>query len=155
MDSPKRVIRGGTSGRRFGSAERYTSSLGGYVCRDQSDVLDSVSNRSGSDSYRVRRRIDRRGNTGESMIEDNLPKGTQIAYIPTHAEGDINHPDVEFGFIVRQAQDGDYFCRYWNKRYPDELRTKSNWEKTPKGNLLLYASHPKTVIDGTIFKYNI
>ena len=26
--------------------------------------------------------------------------GQQIAYVPTHANGDINHRDVQFGFVT-------------------------------------------------------
>lgn len=63
---------------------------------------------------------------------------TQIAYIPDHAEGDINHPDVEFGFVDRRSNtNGDkYFCRYWRKGEPGKLRTVANSELTHARNLV-------------------
>ena len=59
------------------------------------------------------------------MTEDLKP-GTQIAYVPDHAEGDISHKDVEFGFVVRKSPYGaSYFCRYWYKGQLGNLRTIS------------------------------
>jgi len=66
------------------------------------------------------------------MSEKILAIGEQIAYIPMHAEGDINHPDVEFGFITGFNSDGDPFCRYWRKGQPGTLRTTANSECTPR-----------------------
>ncbi len=59
-----------------------------------------------------------------------MDRGTQIIYIPTHVEGDINHPDCETGFItsMKFAPGGDFaFCRYWNKNGG----IKANSEATP------------------------
>jgi len=42
-------------------------------------------------------------------------RGDEIAYIPQHAKGKYDHPDVEFGFVTSgpNAQ-GSYFCRFWD-----------------------------------------
>ena len=59
-----------------------------------------------------------------------LKIGDQIAYIPLHAEGDIKHPDVEFGFITGFNSHDDPFCRYY---YRDGgMRTTANSECTPR-----------------------
>lgn len=74
-----------------------------------------------------------------------LKRGTQIAYIPTHANGDIEHPDVELGFVT-SVRDDVAFCRYWSKYSPDELRTKANSEATPIDMVVEHVSvHPLVV----------
>ena len=35
-----------------------------------------------------------------------LTRGTQILYVPMHAQGDTNHPDVEPGFVTSQLTGG-------------------------------------------------
>ena len=62
-----------------------------------------------------------------------LLPGTQVLYIPMHAEGDPEHGDCEAGFItsVKRQSSGKVmaFCRYW---YPDgRMRTTSCSELTP------------------------
>jgi len=59
-----------------------------------------------------------------------MKRGTQIAYVPTHANGDLDHDDVQTGFVISVNGDAAY-CRYWSKSNPDELRTKANSELTP------------------------
>lgn len=59
-----------------------------------------------------------------------MKPGTQIAYIPTHANDDLEHPDVEFGFVTSERGDS-HFCRYWIKGQPGKLRTVSCSELTP------------------------
>jgi len=75
-----------------------------------------------------------------------MKPGTQIAYIPLHAEGDINHPDVEFGFVVSERGDA-HFCRYWRKGRLGELKTVANSELTPTDNLVEYKSVSQDVVD--------
>lgn len=58
----------------------------------------------------------------------------QIAYIPPHAEGDMNHPSVEYGFIMTGGFEYS-FCRYWLKGKPGVLRTTSCSERTPNNCL--------------------
>lgn len=64
-------------------------------------------------------------------MEESLKPGTQIIYIPMHAKGDENHPDVEEGFVTTHRPGSDaVYCRYWSKHYPGELRTnttKTRW----------------------------
>jgi hypothetical protein len=84
--------------------------------------------------------------------EIELKRGTQIAYIPNHAEGDINHPDVEFGFIYKISWFGDAWCRYWRKGHLGELRTVANSEMTSVENIRLCNSLSQRLVDQTIEK---
>lgn len=74
-----------------------------------------------------------------------IKRGIQIFYVPTHAEGDLSHPDVEAGFVTSVKGD-TVFCRYWRKDLT-ELRTKSNSEGTPKGLLIIGDSVPQIRVD--------
>ena len=76
-----------------------------------------------------------------------LKRGTQIVYIPMHANGDINHPDVEMGFVTSMRDYDTAFCRYWSKYHPGELRTKANSEATPVDMLVEHESVPQTMVD--------
>jgi len=78
-----------------------------------------------------------------------LAKGTQIAYVPGHAGGDLGHPDVEFGFVMSRGR-GGYFCRYWSKHTPGELRKKANSELTPDFLLVQVDSVPQRRVDKAI-----
>jgi len=74
----------------------------------------------------------------------------QIAYIPTHADGDINHPDVEFGFVTSTNKNADaVFCRYWHKeiRLLGTLRTTANSELTPAETLVHHVSIAQSIVD--------
>lgn len=73
-----------------------------------------------------------------------MKRGTQIAYIPRHAEGDITHCDVEFGFVTSVKGD-TVFCRYW--RIPGELRTVCNSEGTPIDCIVKHYSVGQFVVD--------
>lgn len=74
--------------------------------------------------------------------------GTQVAYIPPHANGDINHPDVEFGFVTSLHPDGEgCFCRYFLKDCPAILRTVSCSELTNYEFLVVVEHHPQQWID--------
>lgn len=77
--------------------------------------------------------------TGTVTIQ--IKPGMQIAYIPNHAEGDINHKDVEVGFVTSITENGA-FCRYWSKHNPGELRTKANSELTPFDCLVVIDPYP-------------
>lgn len=94
-------------------------------------------------------------NTYENFIDHTLRKlllpQTQILYIPDHAEMNINHPDVEPGFIDRVVKD-QVFARYWYKQTINdldklELRTKANSEITPHSNLVIMPSVPQEKVD--------
>jgi len=67
--------------------------------------------------------------------ELQFSRGEQVAYIPMHANGDINHPDVEFGFVTSQ-KGATVFCRYWYKGQIGMLRTTANSEGTPADRLV-------------------
>lgn len=94
---------------------------------------------------------------GEGVVTDELvgeekgmhvEKGTQIAYIPTHAGGDIDHKDVEFGFVTSVKPELDIaYCRYWSKYSPGELRTKANSEGTPLNCLVEHIFVEQAVVD--------
>lgn len=68
-----------------------------------------------------------------------MKRGTQTAYVPMHADGDINHPDVEFGFIT-SVHESAAFCRYWYRGQPGVLRTRSNSELTALARLVKHVS---------------
>ena len=74
-----------------------------------------------------------------------LKRGTQIIYIPTHANGDKHHPDVEYGFVTSILGDCA-FCRYWS-RHHGGLRTVANSELTPVANLVPWNRQNQAVID--------
>lgn len=76
-----------------------------------------------------------------------MKPGTQIAYVPCHAEGDVNHPDVEFGFVTSEQEGFFHFCRYWYKNRFGELRTKANSELTPTECLVKYESVSQALVD--------
>lgn len=84
----------------------------------------------------------------------HLKLGVQIAYVPNHADGDIGHSDVQFGFVSSVTKFG-VFCRYWLKKElligdVPELRTKANSELTPFDNLLVWDSVDHKIVDETI-----
>lgn len=82
-----------------------------------------------------------------------MKTGTQISYIPNHANGDIAHPDVEFGFVTAQSRTGhNHFCRYWRKGYPGELRTTANSEMTPDANLSIWDSVSQEIVDELLIR---
>ena len=88
-------------------------------------------------------------------MESNLPtfhRGDQIAYVPSHANGDMDHPDVDYGFVynVNKYDKNLYFCRYWSKYEKGELRTKANSESTHARDLRLWWSVPQGDVNKTI-----
>lgn len=82
-----------------------------------------------------------------------LQRGTQIAYVPSHAEGNINHPDVEFGFVtsvrpsILEPKVTLVFCRYWRKGELGVLRTTAGSESTPVDNIREHAAVQQSVVD--------
>ena len=81
--------------------------------------------------------------------------GDQIACVPNHADDDLHHPDVEFGFIVSMFQDDAAYCRYWSKNEKGDLRTKANSELTPLRLLRKYEYASNDEIARVIEKYGI
>jgi len=74
----------------------------------------------------------------------DLKIGTQIAMVPTHAGGNLNHPDVQFGFVTK-ITDTYAFCRYFFPK-SDELRTKSNSEGTPFECIVMHNHHLQSIV---------
>lgn len=81
----------------------------------------------------------------------NFAPGDQVAYVPTHADGDLKHPDVEFGFVTSMRPAGDAaFCRYWRRGHLGELRTVANSECTPVDLLVPHQSVSQTIVDDVL-----
>ena len=77
-----------------------------------------------------------------------LKPGTQILYVPNHAEGDLNHPDVEIGFVTSyRPKTETVFCRYFSKHRRKDLRTKANSEGTPLANIVIKDSAPQNYVN--------
>jgi len=83
-----------------------------------------------------------------------MKPGTQIIYVPMHAEGDTEHPDSEAGFVT-SLRDDFAFCRYWNKYHPGELRTKANSEATPFYCLVIQDTRPQAEVDQALKNFCI
>jgi hypothetical protein len=75
----------------------------------------------------------------EKATIKNTSRGTQIAYIPGHASGNIDHKDVQFGFVTSKTENGA-FCRYFHSD-GKSLRTTANSELTYWRDLILYNHH--------------
>ena len=75
--------------------------------------------------------------------------GTQIIYVPTHANGNPDHPDCEQGFVT-SVRNNMAFCRFWSKDDPGQLRTKSNSEATPIGLIIEQDTRPQAVVNQTL-----
>jgi len=64
--------------------------------------------------------------TESTHVDKGIRVGTQIAFIPPHADGDITHMDVEFGFVAWMTPGlGACMCRFWRRDLPGVLRTTS------------------------------
>jgi hypothetical protein len=78
----------------------------------------------------------------------------QVAYIPLHADGNIAHPDVEYGFVTsKRRTDGSYVVRYWSKTTPKELRTKASGEIMDEENLVHHVSHTAKEVQNAYDQY--
>lgn len=81
---------------------------------------------------------------------EELKRGTQIIYIPDHAEGDVAHPHCEEGFVTSvDAERGVAWCRYWRSGEM-QLRTTTCSEMTPISNLRIEDTFPQEVIERTL-----
>lgn len=78
-----------------------------------------------------------------------LKTGTQIIYVPTHVEGDLNHPDCEEGFVT-SVRGENASCRYWSKQTTGELRTKAGSELTSISLLATKDTQPQDVVNNMI-----
>lgn len=85
------------------------------------------------------------------MVNETLPRGTQILYVPDHADS-VDHPDIECGFIwVKHYSRTAYLCRFWreDKR---TLRTLANSEVVSIENIVVCDSVPDSVVREAIRK---
>jgi hypothetical protein len=83
-----------------------------------------------------------------------IKRGSQIVCIPPHVQAlhldfqkVLEHPDVEFGFVVRSnptvariVRENVFACRYWRKGALGEMRTTANSENTDAYMLVEYNS---------------
>lgn len=83
-------------------------------------------------------------NETKTLTKSDVQVGTQIAYVPQHAFGKLDHPDVQYGFVTAVA-DTFAFCRYWRRGHENDavpvqerLRTAANSEGTPYDCLVLH-----------------
>ena len=83
----------------------------------------------------------------------NVIRGTQILYVPSHANGSLTHPDCESGFVTSVKDDGLVFCRYWSKHEDYELRTKANSEGTHPTNIFVVDTVPQRRVIEMLDKY--
>lgn len=84
------------------------------------------------------------------ITKDQARVAVQIAYVPTHAEGNIDHPDVEFGFISGVPEIGDVaYCRFWSTTH-EGLRTLANSELVCLNDLVLCVSRSEEEVEAAI-----
>jgi len=84
---------------------------------------------------------------------DIFERGTQVLYVPRHAHGDLNHPDVEEGFVTSARRVGEValvWCRFWSKEDPTLLRTLSCSERCNPNDLFVKNTRPQCVVDSWI-----
>ena len=88
----------------------------------------------------------------------NLKQGTQIIYVPTHANGDIHHQDCEAGFVAHETTlpGNAIFCRYWvNGSVPRRLRTTAISEATPIYLLVIRDTVPQEEVEAAMVECGI
>jgi hypothetical protein len=84
---------------------------------------------------------------------DVFKPGTQVLYIPRHAHGDLNHPDVEAGFVTsahKVNQVAYVCCRFWANDGSNRLRTLSCSECCNPNNLYIKDTRPQRRVDDWI-----
>ena len=89
-----------------------------------------------------------------TRVNEQLARGTQILYVPTHADGDTKHADCEAGFVWGRWEDGGcgVYCRYWNKHSLGELRTGAGSELTPRALLVVLDTVPQGQVNAALQK---
>lgn len=87
-------------------------------------------------------------------MSEELERGQQIAYVPLHADGNLGHRDVEFGFVTSVKGD-TVFCRYWSRYEPGELRTKANSEGADRRLIVPHVSHDPQMVADAFERYDI
>lgn len=94
-------------------------------------------------------------NNANNTVDDFKP-GTQIIYVPNHADGDINHPGCEEGFVTSTKTIDDdvllVFCRFWSKHH-DGIRTLANSEACFACDLVIKDTHNQKRVDDFMDKH--
>ncbi len=75
-----------------------------------------------------------------------MKQGTQIAYVPLEAGGNLAFVGVEMGFVVKERGNA-HFCRYWRAGHPGKLRTTANSELTPNELLVEHQSVEQSIVE--------
>ena len=80
-----------------------------------------------------------------------LKRGTQIIYVPSHAGGGrLDHPNCEEGFVTSTKWLGSTeiaYCRFWSQHDPERLRTRINSEACNAKWLVVKDTRPQHVVD--------
>jgi hypothetical protein len=82
-----------------------------------------------------------------------LTPGTQVIYIPPHANGREDHPNSEDGFVTSSRMVGEElvaWCRFWSKYQPNELRTRANSEPCFAHHLVIKDTRPQAIVDAML-----
>ena len=82
------------------------------------------------------RRVEKNANKALKEMLDEVKQSDEYKELESlrdHAQGDMNHRDVQFGFVTSQTERHQgYFVRYWKKGEEGrELRTTAGSELTP------------------------
>ena len=77
-------------------------------------------------------------------------RGATGSVPPRHTKGDASHPDAEFGFVNGVSSTGGYFCHFWRKGEPGELRTVTGAIMTPAACLAPYHLVDQSVVEAAI-----
>ncbi len=85
-----------------------------------------------------------------------LKRGTQVVYVPKHANGQLDHPNSEEGFVTRvvpyPAGADIVYCRFWSKHAPDTLRTRSTSEACFADELIVKRTRPQKAVKAMLKK---
>ena len=81
----------------------------------------------------------------DKQTEWPIRPGDNVVYVPTHANGVVDHPDCEEGFVTSRRGDA-VWCRFWHRNhavraFPGEatrmeLRTVANSERCDVSDLV-------------------
>jgi hypothetical protein len=86
-----------------------------------------------------------------------IPKGTQIVFIPNHANGDKWHPDSRFGFTVKDHKEEDEELRvvFFTPSLVTGVETgkKSKPVVASKSNITFESWLPQKWIDDELKEY--
>ena len=83
-----------------------------------------------------------------------LNRGTQILYVPAHANGNIAHPDVEAGFVTSIAGDV-IFCAYWSRNNPHGGLRQRAGVQTPWDSIVIRDTVPFARVNNALSKMSV